>query len=180
MCKRTRHVKEAYSKRNYFYGVLDPQQNLNFSLFIFFICLFLALFCFVVVVVIFFQFPLGAMKYQTNGLGLLLFAALVTSAHKEKISEASYNDGGGKGLNISMQIVAFTSQLLYRKILLFYSVIDCLVSTTSVSAGLHQLLSENIGVTTGRKRFKPLPRAPTPLPLLLFPWLVGFHPKYRK
>ena len=147
---------------------LNPQQNLNFSLFIFF---YLFVCCY-----FFFQFPLGAMNYQTNGLGLLLFAALVTSAHKEKISEASYNDGGGKELNISMQIVAFRSPLLYHKILLFYFVIDCLVSTTSVSSGLHQLLCENIGVTTGRKRFKHLPRAPTPLPLLLFPWLVGFHP----
>ena len=41
------------------------------------------------------------MKYQTNGLRLLLFAALVISAHKEKISEASYNDGGGKKLHIT-------------------------------------------------------------------------------
>ena len=78
------------------------------------------------------------MKYQTNGLGLLLYAALVISAHEEKISGASYNDGGGKDLNISMQIVAFRSSLLYRKILSFYFVIDCHVSTTSVSAGFHQ------------------------------------------
>ena len=96
----------------------------------------------------FFQFPLGAMKYQTNGLGLLLFAALVISAHKEENSEVSYNDGGGKEFNITTQTVALGSPLLCRKILSFYFVIDCYVWTTSVSAGLHQLLSENIGVTT--------------------------------
>ena len=45
------------------------------------------------------------MKYQTNGLGLLLFAALVISAHKEENSEVSYNDGGGKEFNKTMQIV---------------------------------------------------------------------------
>ena len=89
------------------------------------------------------------MRYQTNGLGLLLFAALVISAHKEENSEVSYNDGGGKEFNITTQIVAFGSPLLCRKILSFYFVIDCHVWTTSVSAGLHhQLLSENIGVTT--------------------------------
>ena len=87
------------------------------------------------------------MKYQTNGLGLLLFAALVISAQEEN-SEVSYYDGGGKEFNITMQIVAFGSPLLCRKILSFYFVIDCHVWTTSVSAGLHQLLSENIGVTT--------------------------------
>lgn len=110
------------------------------------------------------------MKYQTNGLGLLLlFAALVISAHKEKISEVSYNDGGGKELNISMQIVAFRSSLLYRKILSFYLV------TYLLSACLHQLLSENLSIKTGRLRFKPVS-----LPPLLFPWLVGFHLKFRK
>ena len=41
------------------------------------------------------------MKYQTNGLGLLLFAALVISVHKENINEASYNDGGGKKFDIT-------------------------------------------------------------------------------
>ena len=84
------------------------------------------------------------MKYQTNGLGSLLFAALVISAHKEENSEVSYNDGGGKEFNITTQTVAFGSPLLCRKILSFYFVIDCYVWTTSVSAGLHQLLSENI------------------------------------
>jgi len=63
------------------------------------------------------------MKYQTNGLGLLLFAALVISAHEEKISEVSYNEGGDKELNITMQIVAFRSPLLCRKILSFYLVL---------------------------------------------------------
>ena len=154
---------------------------MNFSLFIsfflfLFFSLFFVLFCFVC---FFFQFPLGAMKYQTNGLGLLLFAALVISAHKEENSEVSYNDGGGKEFNITMQIVAFRSPVLCRKILSFYFVIDCHVWTTSVSAGLYQLLSENIGVTTW-SQFKPVPRTPTPLPLFLFPWLVEFHPKYRK
>ena len=81
---------------------------MNFSLFIsfflfLFFSLFFVLFCFVLF--FFFQFPLGAMKYQTNGLGLLLFAALVISAHKEENSEVSYNDGGGKEFNKTMQIV---------------------------------------------------------------------------
>ena len=113
---------------------------------------------------------MSAMKYQINGLGLLLFAALVISAHKEKVSEASYNDGGGKELKIFKQIVAFRSSLLYHKILSFYFVFDCHASTTSVSAGLHQLLSENIGITRWSQEVQtsppsPHPSPPTPLPV---------------
>ena len=99
------------------------------------------------------------MKYQTNGLGLLLFAALVISAHKEKISQVSYNDGGGKELNTSMQIVAFRSSLLYLKILSFYLV------TYLVGACLHQLLSENIGIKTWSLEVQTCLPSPTPLPM---------------
>ena len=114
----------------------------------------------------FFQFPLGAMKYQTNGLGLLLFAALVISAHKEENSEVSYNDGGGKEFNITTQIVAFGSPLLCRKILSFYFVIDCYVWTKRWSSSIteRKYWCNNVVVVQACPP-NPHPPPPTPLPM---------------
>ena len=55
-----------------------------------------------------------------------------------------------KELNISMPIFAFRSPLLCRKILSFYL----------VSAGLHQLLSENISITTWSLEVQTCPSPP--------------------